>query len=212
MPDPQLPLIQRAHQARVHSRRVRALAEHLGELIPSGASVLDVGSGDGLLASVVLARRPDLTWTAVDTLERPKTHVPVRLFDGRHLPFEDKQHDVVCFVDVLHHTADPMVLLREAVRVARSALVIKDHLREGLAAGATLRFMDWVGNASFGVSLPYNYWTAEQWGRARRELELRTEEERRALGLYPRWADWVFGRSLHFIARLGVPARVPSSP
>jgi SAM-dependent methyltransferase len=180
-------------------------------MIPPGASVLDVGSGDGLLASVVLAGRPDLTWSAVDTLERQKTHIPVRLFDGRHLPFEDKQHDVVCFVDVLHHTDDPMALLREAVRVARSALVIKDHLREGFAAGATLRFMDWVGNASFGVSLPYNYWTAEQWARARRELELRTEEERRALGLYPRWADWVFGRSLHFIVRFGVPARVPST-
>lgn len=199
-------LIQRAHQARVHSRRVHVLAKHLGEMIPSGVSVVDVGSGDGLLASLVLARRPDLTWTAVDMLERPKTHVPVKLFDGQHLPFEDKQHDVVCFVDVLHHTADPMILLREAVRVARSALVIKDHLCEGRAAGATLRFMDWVGNASFGVSLPYNYWNAEQWGNARRELELRTEEERRALGLYPRWADWVFGRSLHFISRFGVPA------
>jgi hypothetical protein len=70
--------IQRAHQARVHSRRMRILAKHLGEMIPSGASVLDVGSGDGLLA-----RRPDLTWSAIDTLERPQTHVPAGLFDGR---------------------------------------------------------------------------------------------------------------------------------
>ena len=204
-------LIQRAHQGRVHSRRVHVLAKHLDELIPSGSSVVDVGSGDGLLASVVLARRPDLTWSAVDTLARSKTHVPVRLFDGRHLPFEDKQHDVVCFVDVLHHTLEPMVLLREAVRVARSTLVIKDHLREGFAAGATLRFMDWVGNSSFGVSLPYNYWSTEQWERARRELELRTEVERRTLGLYPGWADWAFGRSLHFIARFAVPSRVRSN-
>jgi len=64
--------------------------------------------------------------------------------------------------------------------------------------GATLRFMDWGGHASVGVSRPYNYWSAEQWGSARRELELRPEGERRALGLYPWWADWVFGRSLHF--------------
>jgi len=27
------------------------------------------------------------------------------------------------FVDVLHHTHDPMILLREAVRVARKAIV-----------------------------------------------------------------------------------------
>jgi len=200
-------LIQRAHRARVHSRRVRVLADHIGALIPRNASVLDVGSGDGLLASAVLERRPDLAWDAIDTLVRTDTHVPVRAFDGTRLPCADAQHDVVLFVDVLHHTDDPMVLLREAVRVARTALVIKDHLREGIAAGPTLRFMDWVGNASYGVSLPYNYWDASQWERARRELDLRTEEERRALGLYPWWANWVFGRSLHFVARLGVPPR-----
>lgn len=200
-------LIQRAHQARVHSRRVRVLAEHLDALLPTGASVLDVGSGDGLLASLVLARRPDLVWSAVDTLERAATHIPVQLFDGRRLPFGDKQRDVVLFVDVLHHAEDPLGLLREAVRVARSALVIKDHLRAGLAAGATLRFMDWVGNAGYGVSLPYDYWSAAQWARARAELELCTEEERHDLGLYPWWADWLFGRSLHFVARLGVPKR-----
>lgn len=199
---PNVTLIQRAHQARVHSRRVRVLAEHLSALIPSGASVLDVGSGDGLLASVVLARRPDLTWSAVDTLERPKTHVPVRLFDGRHLPFEDKQHDVVCFVDVLHHTADPMVLLREAVRVARSALVIKDHLREGLAAGATLRFMDWVGNARHGVVLPYLYWPEATWREAFKAIGLEPEAWQPKLGLYPWPFSVMFDRKLHFVARL----------
>ncbi|MET0217757.1 MAG: methyltransferase domain-containing protein, partial [Burkholderiales bacterium] len=182
------------------------LAGHLDALIPAHASVLDVGSGDGLLASLVLARRPDLAWSAIDTLARPVSHVPVQLFDGRRLPFGDKQMDVVLFVDVLHHVDDPMVLLREAVRVARSALVIKDHLREGLAANARLRFMDWVGNAGWGVSLPYQYWSESQWQRAREELGLRMEEQSRSLGLYPWWADWLFGGSLHFIARLAVPS------
>ena len=199
-------LVQRALETRVHARRVRVLAEHLGALIPARASVLDVGSGDGLLASLVLARRPDLAWRAIDTLARAHTHVPVELFDGRRLPCTDGQHDVVLFVDVLHHADDAMALLREAVRVARSALVIKDHLREGVLAGPTLRFMDWVGNAAYGVSLPYCYWSAAQWAEARAELGLSTEEERRDLGLYPWWADWLFGRSLHFVARLGVPA------
>ncbi len=194
------------HQAFVHSRRVRILAEHLDALIPARATVLDVGSGDGLLASLVLARRPDLAWSAIDTRARLVSHVPVQLFDGRHLPFGDKQVDVVLFVDVLHHADHPMMLLREAVRVARSTLVIKDHLREGLAANARLRLMDWVGNARWAVSLPDQYWSESQWQRAREELGLRIEEERRSLGLYPWWGDWLFGGSLHFIARLAVPS------
>jgi SAM-dependent methyltransferase len=156
----------------------------------------------------VLARRPDLQWTAIDTLARPKTHVPVQLFDGGLLPFADKEFDLVLFVDVLHHASDPMLLLREAVRVARINILIKDHLRQGMLANTTLRFMDWVGNAGWGVELPYNYWSGAEWNAAQDELQLETEEKRVALGLYPWWANWWFGRSLHFIARF----RVPTSP
>ena len=203
-------LIRRVHNAQVHQRRVRVLARHLSELIPANVSVLDVGSGDGLLASRVLARRTDLQWMAIDTLPRPKTHVPVQPFSGDQLPCADNQFDFVLFVDVLHHTDDPMVWLREAARVARAGIVIKDHLRAGLCAGARLRFMDWVGNAAWGVRLPYNYWDAAQWQSAREQLGLQTEEERIALGLYPWWANWLFGRSLHFIARLRLPRSATS--
>ena len=45
------------------------------------------------------------------------------------------------FVDVLLHTLDPMILLREAIRVARQTVVIKDHTLDGLLAGPTLRAM-----------------------------------------------------------------------
>jgi SAM-dependent methyltransferase len=198
-------LLRRVHNSQVHSRRVRVLARHLCELIPANVSILDVGSGDGLLASRVLAHRSDLKWVAIDTLARPKTHVPVQLFSGDRLPFADKDVDFVVFVDVLHHIDAPMVLLREAVRIARAGIVIKDHLREGLGAGPTLRFMDWLGNAAWGVRLPYNYWDAAQWKRAWEQLNLHTEVQRVALGLYPWWANWLFGRSLHFIARLRFP-------
>ena len=43
------------------------------------------------------------------------------------------------FTDVLHHTSEPKVLLREAMRVARETILVKDHTCDGLFAGATLR-------------------------------------------------------------------------
>ena len=62
------------------------------------------------------------------------------------------------FVEVLHHTTDPLALPRESSRVARDCIIIKDHHLDNLAAAAVLRFMDWMGNARHGVILPYNYW------------------------------------------------------
>ena len=44
--------------------------------------MLDIGAGDGLLAKQVLSGRPDLQWTAVDTLARPNSNISVQFFDG----------------------------------------------------------------------------------------------------------------------------------
>ena len=138
----------------------------------------------------------------IDVLPRAQTHIPVQMFDGSCIPFPASSFDVVLFSDVLHHTPDGTVLLREAHRTARKYVLIKDHYREGLAANARLRFMDWVGNARFGVSLPYNYWARRQWQQAWQQIGLQPEQLVTRLGLYPKPADWIFGAQLHFIALL----------
>jgi SAM-dependent methyltransferase len=190
------------HGSLVFGRRVRVLARHLAAQLPADARVLDVGCGNGQIDAAILVQRPDIDIEGVDILVRPETQIPVTAFDGRVLPFPDASFDIVQFVDVLHHTDDPMVLLREARRVARRGIVIKDHGRDGLLAGATLRFMDWVGNAHHGVRLPYNYWPVARWHAAFAELGLKPATWIDKPGLYPFPASLAFERRLHFITRL----------
>lgn len=190
------------HNKLAFNRRVRVLSEQFASLVPSGASVLDVGCGDGLVSALLQSQRPDVRVCGVDVLVREHTHIPMQMFDGHHLPFEDSAFDVVLFSDVLHHTVDPSALQREARRVAREYILVKDHFRKGFAAGVRLRFMDWVGNARFGVALPYNYWTEQQWEKAWEDIGLQPQTLVTRLCLYPALADWVFGAHLHFIALL----------
>jgi ubiquinone/menaquinone biosynthesis C-methylase UbiE len=199
-------MIERVHGRYVHQRRVEVLARHVTEVLPLGASVLDVGCGDGRLARQVMQARPDISITGVDVLVRPETEIPVRQFNGTTLPFDSQSVDVVMFVDVLHHTDEPMVLLREATRVARTAVLIKDHTEKGPFAHATLRFMDQVGNRRHGVALPHNYWKQSQWDKAWRELQLTPAVCKTRLGLYPFPANLVFERGLHFVALLRTPS------
>jgi SAM-dependent methyltransferase len=192
------------HERFVSGRRVETLGRLLVEHVPEGARVLEVGAGSGELLAWIAAERPDLEVTGIDVLVREETDVQVVEFDGARIPFDEGSFDVVLFVDVLHHTDDPTVLLAEAKRVTSAHVLIKDHLLEGPLAGATLRFMDRVGNERFGVVLPYNYWPRKRWMQAFEELDLELDVFRPRLKLYPAPAGLVFNRSLHFLGRLRV--------
>jgi SAM-dependent methyltransferase len=192
------------HEKMIYGRRVEILARHLSEFTPDNSTVLDVGCGDGLLANLVEQRCPGVATRGIDIFVRPKTHIPVLEFDGERIPYPDKSHDVVRFVDVLHHTPNPVTLLAEAKRVARKHIIIKDHNRNGLFANQTLKLMDYAGNAHHGVVLPYNYWSRKQWAGAFAQLGLREEERIDNLGLYLQPLSLFFDRNLHFVVKLSV--------
>jgi len=190
------------HGALIFDRRARVLADTISRLLPANAKVLDVGAGDGRIAKLWCEARGDVSVEGIDVLVRDATHIPVREFDGRTIPYADKSVDVVMFVDVLHHSTDPRRLLSEAARVARQDVIIKDHLAESRLDHAVLRLMDWVGNAPHGVVLPYNYLPRARWLELFDGTQLSINLFSTDVPLYPPPLSFVFGRQLHFIANL----------
>ncbi len=199
-------LIQMLHDKLVFNRRINGLYKHLTEMLSDCDSILDVGCGDGQLSGMIAQSLPGTTVEGIDVLVRPKTHISVRQFDGVQIPAQDNSVDCVMMVDVLHHTDDPEIMLREAQRVSRRWIVLKDHTRNGLLAGPTLRFMDWVGNNHHGVRLPYNYLSLKQWRDLFAKNSMKIDQWNSNLGLYGMPGDLLFGRSLHFVCRLNVQA------
>ena len=194
--------IKMPYERYVFPRRNTVLKNHLAGLIPQDDRVLDVGCGDGQLSYSISQKRRDIQIKGIDPLIREKTSMPVEMFDGQKIPYDDGSFDTVLLIDVLHHTDDPIALLKEAKRVTRQVMIIKDHMCNGLFAGTTLRFMDFVGNARYNVALRYNYWTKQKWLAVFDSLDLTVSKLTVDLGIYPLPADWIFGRSLQFIVRL----------
>src|SRR6266540_5358182 len=106
------------HRRYTYSRRLYRLRDHFAEIVPPNARVLDVGCGDGQLAWLIMQRRPDVKIQGIDILVRSETQIEVAPFDGNVIPHQNASFDLVTFSDVLHHTSDPLILLREAARVA----------------------------------------------------------------------------------------------
>ena len=196
--------IERLHEKHILRQRVNRLADHFSGLLdPSRPqALLDVGAGDGLLARSLAERCPCLQVEGCDVLVRETTCIPVKKSEGTVLPYPDASFDAVMLADVLHHAEDPRALLKEAARVSRRHILIKDHFCDGFLAFATLRFMDDVHNKRDEVALPYTYWKKRKWFSAFTELDLKVESIKTRLALYPWPLSCFFDRSLHFIAKL----------
>jgi ubiquinone/menaquinone biosynthesis C-methylase UbiE len=200
-------ILELIHEHYIHGRRVSALCANIAPLLLQNWQVLDVGTGDGLLASKVMQMRPDIDIKGIDISIRTRAHIPVKAFDGREIPYKDSSFNVVTFIDVLHHIDDPVPLLHEAMRVATEAIIIKDHLLSGFLAKATLHFMDDLSNTRYKVPLVYNYWPWQKWHEVIETMGLTIDEWNENLGLYPWPFNFIFDRSLHFITRILINKR-----
>jgi len=150
------------------NRLTKLLVPHIN----SGDIVLDVGSSCGRLASEII-KNTGCKVEGIDVLLQLHTHIPVRQYDGCHFPFGNSSFDIVMMIDMLHHTVHHEQVLREAVRVSRRYLLIKDHFWETQADKTGLRFTDYIGNAPYGIDLPYNYLRIVEWIRVFNQLGLR---------------------------------------
>ena len=191
------------HKKYIFGGRVNKLVGAVANVIPSNVSVLDIGCGSGDISSK-LAQENNLDLIGVDVLVRESCKISVKKFDGEILPFSNNSFDYCLFVDVLHHVDNISTLLKEARRVARMGIIIKDHKYTTKIQYQKLVFMDWVGNEYIGVRLPYNYLTWKQWVEVFKDLNLEIKKSFLGLDLYPIPISLIFPGSLHFLVELRI--------
>lgn len=97
----------------------------------NSASVLDVGAGDGLLLSMIREKfgqstdlvAADISQEALKLCEN-KGFETVLINSANDLPFPNNTFDTVVLLDILEHTYEPELILREAARVARKYVIV----------------------------------------------------------------------------------------
>jgi len=98
--------------------------------------------------------------------------IPFELIDGRKLPFPEKSFDVVLINYVLHHSEDPILLLKEAKRVARDKIVIYEDLPEGFLSRIICKIHGISFDKIFRNQSQTSFKLEEEWGKIFREIRL----------------------------------------
>ena len=113
--------------SRYRRHRASNTALRLVTLLDTRDIILDVGAGDGLVADRLTEYLACRT-ISIDIKGFGRSRSPKIMGDAQHLPFTEGTVDVVLFLCVLHHSEDPVVLLREGRRVARRCLIVQEDL------------------------------------------------------------------------------------
>lgn len=161
----------RAALDRIYRYRARWAARRLEPWLAPADRVLDIGAGDCFL-DVELAARVGCAVEAIDVVDTNRTSRPLRLFDGKRLPFADGAFDVGLLLFVLHHAPEPWNLLGEAKRVCRRIIAFEDDT-SGWWNRRIFRGEHSIFSRTIGLPFPKHEWAPAEWSALATSIGLR---------------------------------------
>lgn len=142
-------------------RRAGKIVDMFEGQIKEGQSVIDIGMGNGLIASIVKKRfKADVI--GADVIDYNESDITMKIFDGKNLPFKDNEFDVAIIIETLHHCDDPIQILREAKRVAKKVIILED-VHVSRIHKMIMNFYDFMMNVRHGVNTPFNFRSHKEW-------------------------------------------------
>jgi ubiquinone/menaquinone biosynthesis C-methylase UbiE len=128
-------------------RKARIVWKHIGKYM-YGKKMLDVGMGSGSFSYFLNKKGFDVQSVDVASLSIYDDLKPV-IYDGKTLPFKDREFDTAVIIHVLHHCSDGLRVLEEAKRCSKRVIFIEDTYRNQL---------EWFVVASFDSITNFEFW------------------------------------------------------
>lgn len=105
--------------------RDRQSVELITPFLLNRNEILDIGSGFCRIARILRDKGYQVTPVDIQNLSIVEKIRPI-ICDGKKLPFTNNSFDTALLLTVLHHTADPEAILKEANRVSKEIIIIED--------------------------------------------------------------------------------------
>lgn len=156
---------------KMYVNRASQIVPRISPFIKKGESILDIGSGTGVI-SRSLELKKDAKVTMVDVqFNEICQQLPVIIYDGKKLPFDDNQFDNSLLITVLHHADNPKKVLEEARRVTKGNIIVMEDVFTDII-GRTVTF---IGDClvNFEIHSPFKNHSKTDWIEIFEKLKLK---------------------------------------
>lgn len=150
--------------------RLKDILNEILPLLKKGETLLDLGSGTGHTARTLIRKGYDVTCVDYSDMNIFEETKPI-LYDGVNLPFKKNTFDTALLITVLHHTPDPIGIVKETSRVAKKIIIMEDTYNNIFQKWAVF-VMDSIGNVEF-FGHPHTNKTDDQWQKEFEKLGLK---------------------------------------
>lgn len=156
--------------SRLWERRAEDLFRKIKVFLKNGDKIIDIGAGSCQIANLLIKAGYQATALDIKDFSVFEKLKPT-IYDGRKIPFKDKNFDVSLLITTLHHVKDPEFLLKEAARVSKRLVIIEDIYCGNLQKFLTF-LMDSLVNLEF-FGHPHSNKDDAGWKESFRELDLK---------------------------------------
>jgi len=147
---------------KIYERAAEKMCLDCQDFIPKGAKILDLGCGTGVVGKKFQDFFQGKVF-GVDVEDRRTEKIPFQIIDGLNLPFPERSFGAVLIAYVLHHSQDPIYLLREVKRISGGKIIIFEDLPEDILSKIVCRFHGKNWGRILKNQNPLSFKTEKEW-------------------------------------------------
>ena len=164
--------------SKIYSFAAKRMCLECSDFIKTNSRILDLGCGSAIIANEFQKFfRAEVV--GADVGDHRILPINFHLIDGFSVPFPDKSFDTVLINYVLHHSQNPLALLKEAERVAKDKIIIYEDLPEGFFAKLCCIIHANIFDTFFKNTAKTSFKTKKGWKEVFRNLGLKLFFEKR---------------------------------
>ncbi len=156
---------------RLYEQAAHKMCLDCEQFIEKQSKILDIGCGSAIIAHT-FQDFFDTEVIGVDVIDRRIFPIAFSLIDGKKLPFPENSFDNVLIAYTLHHSKDPVGLLKEIVRVCKGKIFIYEDLIESFLSKLFCEFHSFSFDKFFGNKNKTIFKTEAEWQEIFKTLNL----------------------------------------